>query len=122
MRKSNIKFMMGSTISKVIIQTVNQSENYKDNEYKPITPLSEILCITPFTKKTTEYLYCYVCKLESKIVIDCYNCDVIHDPKEYIIYYAEHNNCELSSHDNCKLVCHKCFYLSSDDSRVIRMA
>jgi hypothetical protein len=116
---------MGSTISKVIIQTVNQSENYnlnnKDNGYKPIPPLSEIITINPFTKKKQEYLYCYVCKLESRIVIDCDNCDVLHDPAEYIIYYAEHDKCEYLSHDNCKLVCHKCFYLPSDDSRVIRM-
>lgn len=118
---------MGSIISKTIIyldnQTDNQIDNQTDNQDKTIynnnkleIPLSEIVCIKTFNNLQKEYLYCYVCKLEKKIITECSNCNLINIGSYY--EYNNHNNYQYLLNDKSNLVCHKCFYLHSDDYKV----
>ena len=114
---------MGSVISKAIIHLDNQINNKINIIYNNInlgTPLSEIFCINTFNNLQKEYLYCYVCRLENKIITECNNCNSLHDSKEYYNYII-HDNFRYPLHDKSKLVCHKCFYLHCDDNRVLNM-
>ena len=120
---------MGDVISKAVIHLDNQINNQINNQDNEIynnvnyleTPLSEIVCIKTFDKLQKEYLYCYVCKLEKEIITECNNCNELHDSKEYYNYVMQ-NELQYPLPEKSNLVCHKCFYLHSDESKVSNMA
>lgn len=63
-----------------------------------------------------EFRYCYVCKLEKKIILNCINCNKNHSSKDYYKYHEKNKNKIFNINTFTKnLVCHKCFYLYSEN-------